>query len=520
MPERSRPFVLTVLDGWGYSESTHFNAIHAAIKPNWDRLWSQYSHTLINTSGAAVGLPGDQMGNSEVGHLNLGSGRVVYQEFTRISRAIRTGSFFSNNTLTQAVDLAKSTGGAIHILGLLSPGGVHSHEEHIHAMAQLAVERGAPAVYVHAFLDGRDTPPKSAITSIRMMEDKFAALGRGRIASITGRYFSMDRDSRWQRIQACYDLLTTGTGIYTAPSAEAGLLMAYERGDSDEFVLATAIVPPGQLPAKISDGDVVVFMNFRSDRARQITRPFVEPNFEGFQRQVVPKVAAFVSLTEYSKAFPIPVAFPPERVTNVFGEYISKLGLHQLRIAETEKYAHVTFFFNGGEETPFEGEDRLLIPSPSVATYDLMPEMSALVLTEKLVEAIESGKYDVIICNFANPDMVGHTGNYPATIKAIEVIDLCLGQIHKAIQKTSGEWIITADHGNAEKMLGDGTGQAHTAHTLNPVPLIYVGRPVLLSGNGILADVVPTMLDLMGLEKPAEMTGRSLIEQNCEAISA
>lgn len=514
MSKRPRPMLLTILDGWGYSENENFNAVSAANKPNWDKLWENYSHTLIRTSGASVGLPAEQMGNSEVGHLNLGSGRVVYQEFTRVSRAIRTGSFFTNSTLTGAVDQAIEHNSAVHIMALLSSGGVHSHEEHIHAMAQLAVERGVKNVYMHAFLDGRDTPPKSALTSIRMMEDKFTALGNGRIASIIGRYFAMDRDSRWSRVQACYDLITQGKADFQAETAEQALAMAYERGETDEFVEASAIVPPGGKPVTIEDNDVIVFMNYRSDRAREITRPFIEPDFNDFERDYIPKPAVFMSLTEYSKDFDIPVAFPPDRMHNVFGEYLSKLGMRQLRIAETEKYAHVTFFFNGGEEAPFEGEDRILIPSPAVSTYDLQPEMSAFELTRKLIEAIESRKYDVIICNFANPDMVGHTGDFEATVKAIEALDSCIGKLYEAMMKAGGEWILTADHGNAEKMKGDDTGQAHTAHTLNPVPLIYVGRKIELSDNGVLADVVPTMLELMDLEIPAEMTGRSLAEDS------
>ncbi len=512
MSDRSRPFILTVLDGWGYSENTYFNAIQAANKPNWDKLHQKYASTLIGTSGAAVGLPGDQMGNSEVGHLNLGSGRVVYQEFTRVSRAIRTGSFFSNKVLTNAVDQALESGSAIHILGLLSPGGVHSHEEHIHAMAQLAIEKGVKQVYMHAFLDGRDTPPKSALTSIRMMEDKFTALGCGRIASIIGRYYSMDRDRRWQRVQSAYDLMVDGKGEFTASSAEEALQQAYDRDESDEFVKATSIVPKGESAVKISDGDIVVFMNYRSDRARQISRPFIETEFDGFRRNRIPEIGTYVSLTEYSQEFEIPVAFPPDRMRNVFGEVLANLGLRQLRIAETEKYAHVTFFFNGGEEEPFEGEDRILIQSPQVATYDLQPEMCAPEMTEKMIKAIESDKYDVIISNFANPDMVGHTGNFAATVQAIEALDVCLGKLYTVVKAKGAHWIITADHGNAEKMRGDGTGQAHTAHTTNPVPLIYVGdEDTQLTDNGILADIIPTMMELMGLEKPPEMTGRSLI---------
>ena len=520
MPAIPKPMVLLILDGWGYSEDTHFNAIAAARKPVWDRLWGNHPHTLICTSGAAVGLPGDQMGNSEVGHLNLGSGRVVYQEFTRVSRSIKTGSFYNNKTLTDAVDLAIANDKAVHILGLLSPGGVHSHEEHIHAMIELAVKRGAKRVYLHAFLDGRDTPPRSATASIQLMEERFSEYGGGRFASIIGRYFAMDRDHRWPRIQAAYDLITQGKAGFQAPTALAGIEAAYARDEGDEFVQATAIVPPGTTPVSVEDGDVMVFMNYRSDRARQITRPFIEPAFDGFDRAVFPKLARFVSLTEYNEEFAVQVAFPPERLQNVLGSYLSQLGLRQLRLAETEKYAHVTFFFNGGLEEPFMGEDRVLVPSPQVATYDLKPEMSAVLVTDHLVEAIDSGKYDVIICNYANPDMVGHTGNFDAAVKAIETIDACLARIEEALQRVGGEALITADHGNAEKMQGDDTGQAHTAHTTNLVPLLYLGRPARLNGNGALCDVAPTLLSLMGLPQPSEMSGTSLIELQTNPAAA
>lgn len=517
MSQNFKPMVLVILDGWGYSETREGNAIAHATKPVWDRLWNEYPHTLIRGSGAEVGLPADQMGNSEVGHLNLGAGRVVYQEYTRVSRSIKTGSFFTNHTLVNAVRQAVDTGKAVHILGLLSPGGVHSHEEHIHAMAELAVNNGAQKVYVHAFLDGRDTAPKSAAESIEKMEAKFAEIGGGRFASIIGRYFAMDRDHRWPRIQSAYDLITQGKGEYTAESAMQGLEMAYERNETDEFVKATAIVPPGTKPVKVEDSDVIVFMNYRSDRARQITRPFIEPDFNAFEREVTPKLGMFVSLTEYNSEYDIPVAYPPERLKNVFGEYISSLGMHQLRIAETEKYAHVTFFFNGGREEPFEFEDRVLINSPNVATYDLQPEMSAFELTDKLVAAIEGHEYDVIICNYANPDMVGHSGNFDATVKAIEAIDRCLGRVLEAIQKSGGELLITADHGNAEMMQNSNTSQPHTAHTTNLVPLIYVGRDFQLEANGALSDIAPTMLELMGIAQPAEMNGRSLIQKQEES---
>lgn len=508
MSNRVRPAVLLILDGWGMSDSTDHNAIHTASKPTWDRLWAEYPHTAIRTSGSAVGLPGGQMGNSEVGHLNLGSGRVVYQEFTRISRSIRTGSFFTNRTLTDAVDLAVANGTAVHIFGLMSPGGVHSHEEHIHAMARLAAERGASRIYLHAFLDGRDMPPKSAEPSLRKMDKVFEDLGVGRTATLIGRYYAMDRDHRWERIKVAYELITQGAAGTCAASAVEALHKAYDRDETDEFVTASCI---GE-PVRVADGDVIINMNYRSDRARQITRSFTEPGFDGFERAVVPKLAAFVSLTEYSKDFDIPVAYPPERLENTLGEYLAKLGLHQLRIAETEKYAHVTFFFNGGIEAPNEGEERILVPSPQVATYDLQPEMSAIEVTDRLVEAIESGRFDAVICNFANGDMVGHTGNFEAAVKAVEVLDRCIGRVTDAVLAAGGELLITADHGNAEQMTDPKSRQVHTAHTVNPVPLIYVGKAATgLMENGALCDVAPTLLQVMGLKQPAEMTGRSLL---------
>ena len=511
MTQRPKPVVLIILDGWGYSEDSDSNAITLARTPVWDRLWREFPHTLINTSGAAVGLPGGQMGNSEVGHLNLGAGRVVYQEFTRVSRSIRTGSFFTNETLTEAADKAIETGKAVHILGLLSPGGVHSHEEHIHAMVKLAVERGARQVYVHAFLDGRDTPPKSAEPSFVALNALFDDLGVGRIGSIVGRYYAMDRDNRWERIQRAYDLLVGTKAEYEVASACEGLQAAYARDETDEFVAPTRIVPEGEPPVAIEDGDVVFFLNYRADRARQLTSAFVEDDFDGFERSRRPKLGGFVSLTRYHKRFDIPVAFPPEKLRNVFGEYISHQGLHQLRLAETEKYAHVTFFFNGGRERPFEGEDRILVPSPKVATYDMKPEMSAEEVTDHLVEAIEGGKYDAIICNYANSDMVGHTGKLDAAIQAVETLDHCLGRVLKSLHLAGGEMIVTADHGNSEQMEDRANHQPHTAHTVNPVPLVYVGRPAELEEGGALCDISPTLLKIMGLDQPMEMQGRPLI---------
>ena len=521
MPLTPKPLVLIILDGWGFRHDTQHNAIAAARKPTWDMLWKKYPRTLINASESAVGLPSSQMGNSEVGHLNIGAGRVVYQEYTRISSAISSGAFFTNKTFTDAVDLALKNDKAVHILGLLSPGGVHSHEEHIHAIAELAVQRGVKKLFLHAFLDGRDTPPKSASGSIKAMEEKFASLKHGRIASIIGRHYAMDRDHRWPRIQVAYDLMTQGKGEYQARTASEALDLAYGRGETDEFVKATAIVPTGGKSTCISEGDVIIFMNFRSDRARQITRAFIEDNFTAFPRQVVPKLGAYVSLTGYNADFQIPVAFPPERLDNVLGAYLSGLGLHQLRIAETEKYAHVTFFFNGGQETPFKFEERILVPSPTdVPTYNLKPEMSAYRLADEIVKAIQSGKYDVIISNFANADMVGHTGDFDATVKAIEAIDLCLGRLYEAVMKTGGELLITADHGNAEQMFDDDIGQMHTAHTTNPVPFLYVGRPAAMAASGALQDIAPTMIYLMGLPVPAEMTGRPLVSLQGGQVAA
>jgi 2,3-bisphosphoglycerate-independent phosphoglycerate mutase len=507
------PALLMILDGFGCSQHLDDNAIRQAKKPNWDRLWTTYPHTTIEASEAAVGLPAHQMGNSEVGHLNIGAGRVVYQEFTRIDRAIHSGHFFSNPALKNAVDIAKNNGKALHILGLLSDGGVHSHDSHIHAMLEMAARAGLEKIYLHIFLDGRDTPPKSAEPFIARLQDKCNQLKAGRIASMIGRYFAMDRDRRWQRVKSAYDLLTQGKAPYRAKSALDGLFMAYERGETDEFVEATAIVPEGMQPVRMEDGDAVVVMNFRSDRARQISRTFIEPGFNEFEREYVPKLGVYCTLTSYSDDFDIPVAFPPARVKNGFGEYIANLGLTQLRIAETEKYPHVTFFFNGGEETSYPGEDRILVASPDVPTYDLKPEMSAFEVTDKLVAAIKSRKYDAIICNYANADMVGHTGNLDAAIKAVEALDICLGRVVEAMQEIGGEIIITADHGNAEMMRDDNTQQAHTAHTLNVVPFLYIGnRRVHLAETGALEDVAPSMLRIMGLDQPPEMTGRPLIE--------
>ncbi|MBV8803006.1 MAG: 2,3-bisphosphoglycerate-independent phosphoglycerate mutase [Gammaproteobacteria bacterium] len=512
MIQRPRPLMLLILDGWGYREESNANAIAQAKKPNWDNLWQHYTHTLISGSGKCVGLPEGQMGNSEVGHLNMGAGRVVHQDLTRIDLAIKNGDFFSNPVLTQAIQHTVETKKALHILGLLSSGGVHSHEEHIIALVELAAKLKASPVYLHIFLDGRDTPPKSAEASINHLVKSCEKLSCGKIVSIIGRYYAMDRDKRWERIQQAYDLLTLGKGEYHASTPLQGLHLAYERGETDEFVKATSIHEANTTSATIKEGDTVIFMNFRADRAREITQAFIQHDFNGFIRTQWPAVN-FITLTEYDATFNIPIAFPSLSLNQIFGEYISNLGLRQLQIAETEKYAHVTFFFNGGIEQPYPLEDRILIPSPKVSTYDLQPEMSALEVTEQLVAAIESKTYDVIICNFANPDMVGHTGNLPATILAIETIDKCLGKIISTLKSVGGEAIITADHGNAELMFNEKTQQPHTAHTHELVPFIYVGRnATIINSNATLSDIAPTLLYLMDFPKPSEMTGQALLQ--------
>jgi 2,3-bisphosphoglycerate-independent phosphoglycerate mutase len=508
MTSTPKPLVLIILDGFGHSEIPEHNAIFAANTPVYDRLRATQPHGLISGSGMDVGLPDGQMGNSEVGHMNLGAGRVVYQDFTRVTKAIRDGEFFENPVLTAAVDKAASAGKAVHILGLLSDGGVHSHQDHLVAMAELAAQRGAEKIYLHAFLDGRDTPPRSAQSSIELLDGTFAKLGKGRIATLIGRYFAMDRDNRWDRVSAAYNLIVDSAAEYTADTARAGLEAAYARDESDEFVKATRI---GEA-VKVEDGDAVIFMNFRADRARELSRAFVEADFNEFPRARLPKVAAYIGLTQYSAKIPAPAAFAPSSLNNVLGEYLAKNGKTQLRIAETEKYAHVTFFFSGGREEPFEGEERILIPSPKVATYDLQPEMNAPEVTDRIVEAIEQQRYDVIVVNYANGDMVGHTGVFEAAVKAVEALDTCVGRIVEALEKVDGEALITADHGNVEQMEDECTGQAHTAHTTEPVPFIYVGkRNLKVRDGGVLADVAPTMLKLLGLEKPVEMTGTSIL---------
>ena len=503
------PHLLVIMDGVGHREAVEDNAFLAAKKPNFTAIQQQHPHSLISGSGEDVGLPDGQMGNSEVGHMNLGAGRVLYQDFTRITKDIRTGAFFEHQVLLDAVEKAKAEHGAVHIMGLLSEGGVHSHQDHIVAMCELALKRGA-TVYLHAFLDGRDTPPKSAQPSLEILDQLFAQYpNQGRIASMIGRYFAMDRDNRWDRVEQAYRLLTEGEAARTAATALEGLELAYAADESDEFVKATRI---GEI-AKIQDGDSVVFMNFRADRAREISRAFIETDFSGFERVTVPALASFVMLTRYQASLDAPVAYMPQALSNTLGEYVSDLGKTQLRIAETEKYAHVTFFFSGGREDEYPGEKRILIPSPNVATYDLQPEMSAYEVTDALVAAIESGEYDLLVVNYANGDMVGHTGVFDAAVKAVEAVDLCLGRLYAAINAKHGHMLITADHGNVEQMQDYVSGQVHTQHTTELVPFIYVGpTDARIAEGGVLADVAPTLLSLMQLDIPAEMQGRNLIE--------
>ena len=518
MPANNRktPLVLVILDGWGHRVDSRDNAIAHAQTPTWDKLWNENPKTLISSSGASVGLPDGQMGNSEVGHMSLGAGRVVYQNISRIDNAIEDGSFFHNEAFCSAIDKAVSADKALHIFGLLSPGGVHSHENHILAAIDMASKRGANKVYLHAFMDGRDTPPRSAKSSLQKLHDKFEQTGCGRIASLIGRFYAMDRDNRWDRVETAYRLLTEAKAEYQAEDAISALQAAYQRDENDEFVSATVLQAPGQAEASINDGDAIIFMNFRADRAREITRAFVDKNFDGFDRKKIPQLSAFVSATQYASNIDTQVAYSPQALSNSLGEFLQSLNKTQLRIAETEKYAHVTFFFSGGREELYQGEERILIPSPDVKTYDLQPEMSAPELTDQLVSAINSGKFDVIICNYANGDMVGHTGVFDAAVKAVQAIDESLAKITKAILAVGGDCLITADHGNCEQMMDYESGQAHTQHTTELVPFVYVGdKSVSMQEKaGKLADVAPTMLTLMNIEKPSEMTGKSLIALN------
>lgn len=511
MLNRPKPLVLLILDGFGYSLDEDYNAIALANTPCWNKLQSDYPMTLLNCSGAAVGLPDDQMGNSEVGHIHIGTGRYVPQDFSKVNDAIKDSSFFTNTVLSQAVDIAKNKGKALHIMGLLSPGGVHSHENQIIAMVELAAKRGLRDIYIHAFLDGRDVPPKSATSSIELLEAKIKSLGVGRIVSIVGRFYAMDRDKRWDRVEQAYDLITKGQAEFYVNSALEGLEAAYNRGETDEFVMPTAILSSDHHPVELDPEDAVVFMNFRADRAREISQAITAKVFDSFERNRDPHAGYFCTLTEYHEEFDYDVAFPSVDIKNGLGEVLSNLGMKQLRLAETEKYAHVTFFLNGGVDKPFPGEDRILVPSPKVRTYDMQPEMSAAEVTDHLVEAITGGLYDVIICNYANCDMVGHTGILDASIIAVETVDASLQRIVDALRTVGGRMLLTADHGNIEQLRDKETGQPHTAHTTNPVPLVYVCGDKPLSAGGSLSDLAPTMLDILGVDKPKEMTGRSLI---------
>ncbi|MDH0733197.1 2,3-bisphosphoglycerate-independent phosphoglycerate mutase [Pseudomonas sichuanensis] len=498
---------LIILDGIGVRAESEANAFAAAHTPVLDGLIRDYPHSLIATSGLAVGLPEGQMGNSEVGHMNLGAGRVVYQNFTRINKAIEDGTFATNPALTDIVSTTKAKGGAVHVMGLLSPGGVHSHIDQIIASCKVLADSGIERVFVHAFLDGRDTPPKSAAQSISLLETQLAEHGSGRIATVIGRYFALDRDKRWSRVESAYRLITQGVAEHCAVSAEEALHAAYERGESDEFVQATRI---GEAEP-VGENDAIIFMNFRPDRARQLCEALISPAFEAFARPRVISKDQLLTLTRYSDDLDGPCAFPPESIANSLGEYLAGLGKTQLRIAETEKYAHVTFFFNGGREEPFDRERRILIQSPLVASYDLQPEMSAFELTSDLVAEILSGKNDLIVCNYANGDMVGHTGSFDAAVKAVETLDQCLAEVVNATLNVGGHCLITADHGNVEQMLDPESNQVHTAHTTNPVPLIYIGGEQGSNlKDGRLCDIAPTILSIMGLPIPGEMTGKTL----------
>jgi 2,3-bisphosphoglycerate-independent phosphoglycerate mutase len=504
--------LLVILDGFGHRLETENNAIALADTPTWDRLLAQRPHTLISGSGLDVGLPPGQMGNSEVGHMNLGSGRVVYQDFTRINRSIETGEFAANPVFAEVFEGVKNQDAALHIMGLLSPGGVHSHEDQIFSLIRSAAAAGVNQIYLHAFLDGRDTPPQSAMSSLEAAQKLFAELGCGGIMSLCGRYYAMDRDNNWDRQERAYNLLTRGEAPFHDQSATQALQAAYDRGENDEFVQPTAIHDAQVAPRGIAPHDGVIFMNFRADRARQLTRAMTQEDFTGFQRRSFTPPAHFVTLTHYADDIDLPCAFAAEELRNTLGEYLQNKGKRQLRIAETEKYAHVTFFFSGGREQPFDGEKRILIPSPDVATYDLQPQMSAAKVTDLLVEAISSGDFDAIICNYANGDMVGHSGKLQPAIQAVETLDQCLARLEAAIESVGGNMLITADHGNVEMMRDPDSHQEHTAHTSNLVPLVYVGnQQVQLQSGGSLCDVAPTLLKLMHMEAPEEMTGTPLV---------
>lgn len=511
MVSRPKPLVLLILDGFGIRQERENNAIALANTPCWDSLQREFPMTALDCSGDVVGLPGDQMGNSEVGHLHIGSGRLLRQELSRVSYEIEAGIFQQNPVLCEAVDQAIKKDKALHIMGLLSTGGVHSHEDHIMAMIELAAKRGLKKIYLHAFLDGRDVPPKSADSALQLAEDTFKKIGTGRIATVSGRFYAMDRDNRWERVEVAYKAIAKGEAQYTDTSARQALADSYARNETDEFVVPTLILDEQGQAAVLDQDDSVVFMNFRADRAREISIALTSPEFDKFERGVAPHHGYYATLTEYNQAFSYPIAYPSEDVKNSIGEVVANLGMKQLRLAETEKYAHVTFFLNGGRDEPFSGEDRILVPSPKVKTYDLQPEMSAAEVTQHLVSAITGGQYDLIICNYANCDMVGHTGHLEAAIKAVETIDASLSQVVAAVQQVGGQMLITADHGNIEQMVDTTSGQAHTAHTTNLVPLVHVGGHQPLSEGGNLADLAPTMLKILNIPQPVEMTGRALL---------
>ncbi|MCL2437123.1 MAG: 2,3-bisphosphoglycerate-independent phosphoglycerate mutase [Clostridiales bacterium] len=508
-----KPTMLMILDGFGHSDTMHGNAIAAAKKPNIDYIFETYPNTTLEASGLSVGLPEGQMGNSEVGHLNIGAGRIVYQDLTKITKDIEDGSFFHNPALLSAIRHVQKNDSALHLMGLVSDGGVHSHLTHLFALIDLAHKHSIQKVYIHCLLDGRDVPPRSALTYIEQLEDYMKKVGVGKIATVSGRYYIMDRDNRWERVEKGYDAMVLGEGIPADTAIEA-VKAAYLRGENDEFVLPSVIQPAGAASVQVNDGDAMILFNFRPDRARQITRAFVADDFDGFERKKKIKDLCYVCMTQYDAQMPnVLVAFPPQSLKNTLGEYLADLGLTQLRIAETEKYAHVTFFFNGGIEAPNKNEDRILIPSPKVATYDLSPEMSAYQITDKVIEMIGEDKYDVIILNFANADMVGHTGMMDAAVKSIEALDECIPKIVNAVLGKGGQILLTADHGNADFML-DGQDNVVTAHSTNPVPLVFISDEAKeLEDGGVLADIAPTLLDIMGLPIPDDMTGRSLIQK-------
>jgi 2,3-bisphosphoglycerate-independent phosphoglycerate mutase len=514
MPKRPKPIVLTVLDGWGYSPETKGNAIYLARKPNYDELLKKFPNTLIHTSGPWVGLPEGQMGNSEVGHLNIGAGRIVLMDITRLDSMIESGELFRNELLLKAMERGRER--QLHLLGLVSDGGVHSHINHLFALLHMARENRVERVFVHCFMDGRDTPPNSGIDYLRQLQQKMREYSVGRIATVMGRYYAMDRDNRWERIERAYRAMVHGEAEYKSPDPIEAIRRSYEQGVTDEFVvpvvITTGAAGAAQPVGQIRDDDAVIFFNFRADRARQTTRALVEPGFDKFTDPERPKNLFLVAMTQYEKTWPwLQYVLSPEKVEHILAQVFAEMNFKNLRVAETEKYAHVTYFFNGGVEKPFAGEERILVPSPKVATYDLKPEMSAAGVTDNVVKAIEKGDFDAIVMNFANADMVGHSGKLEAAIKAVEAVDACLGRIYQVLRPRGGAWIVTADHGNAETMIDPATGGPHTYHTTNPVPLILVTEDdKVMLRNGALQDIAPTLLGVLGVPKPAEMTGRDL----------